>query len=301
MRTSTHSAALKAMQGLHASLLRVLDNARPVTTGKRVELPSDDPVSAARITSLKSQIAREAGFRKAAAEGRERLSLAASALGAGSNALRSAQTAALRGLNSATLGQRERDILAEEVDQALAATLGLANTRAQGRSLFSGFQTSTDAFGTTVAAGRVSAVAYQGDGGTGAVQVGEAVQVRSNLPGDRVWDRPGASALASLIRVRDALLAGDEAALRGGLAELESAQAVLSTAHADAGALMRSMEDRENALEASSLELTALLSAHEDADLALSATRYQQALGAYEAGLLASAKVLELPSLMRYL
>ena len=301
MRSTSLAAALGSIRDLQNSLARVQAQAAPLSSGRRVVVPSDDPVSAGRIVSLQGQQQRLEGYAKSAAEAKERLSSVSGALNGLQAALRSAQSAGLRGLNDASLNATQKAILAEQVDHILKQALDVADTKVQGRSVFAGFQTQASAFATTLSGALVTSVSYQGDGGVSQAQIGESVQVAMGSPGDAIFKAAGASIFDSLIVMRDALTSGNAASLAAGTAELDRAMQGLSQHQALAGARLAAIDSQDQRLNAQRSSLTALLSRHQDTDMAQAATLYQQELSVYQAGIMASAKIAQLPNLMSYL
>jgi flagellar hook-associated protein 3 FlgL len=254
------------------------------------------------IVNLNSQMERNTGFTSAASSGASQLGLASQVLGQAYSVLQTAQTAALQGLNDGTMNQGDLDTLATQVDQSLNQMVDLANTKQGGESLFAGYQTQTTAFSTTTnAAGQVTGVTYQGDAGVVNAQVGESMSVQTNVTGSAAFDAAGASTFQSLIAIRDALSAGDQAALQTGLNQLQQAVTTVSAQESRAGALQATLQSRQTALGAQNNTLSTQLSAEQDTDMSTVAMQYQQALTTYQAGIQAAGLVAQMPSIVNYM
>ena len=301
-RISSSQMAVNAATYLQSPMQQIQDASVQLGTGKRVNQPMDDPVAEGMIVNLNSQMERNNGFTAAAGTGASQLGLASQLLGQAFSVLQTAQTAALQGLNQGTMNQTDRDALAVQVDQTLNQMLNLANTKQAGRSVFAGYQTATDAFGaTTNAAGKITAVAYQGDAGMVQAQVGENMSVQTNVTGSTAFDAAGASTFQSLIAIRDSLSAGDQAGLSAGLSQLQQAIQTVTAQESRAGGLQASLQARQTALGAQNNTLSKERSQRQDADMAAVAMQYQQAMTTYQAGIQAAALVAKLPSIVNYL
>lgn len=302
VRISSNQLAVNAANYLQEPQQQLNQFSTELGTGLKVNQPMDDPSGESQIVDLNSQIERDTGFTAAAQSGASQLSLSSQILGQAYSVLQSAQSAALQGLNQATVNQSDMNDLASQVDQALNQMLSLANTQQGGRSLFAGYQTATQAFATTTnASGQVSAVTYQGDSGVSQAQVGENMSVAVNIPGNGAFDAAGASTFQSLIAVRDALQAGDQTALKAGLTQLQAATTTVSGQESRAGALQASLQSRQTALGAQQNTLSAQLSNVQDADMSTLAMQYQQAMTTYEAGIQAAGLVAQIPSIVNYM
>jgi flagellar hook-associated protein 3 FlgL len=158
MRLSTagfHRNSINAILEHQTKLARTQEQ---ITTGRRYQSAADDPIAATRAAALDRTLADNAQYERNSNLIEARLSHEEQALADATTLLQRVRELALQGANT-TLGPDERRMLANDVQQNLAALLDLANTDdANGEFLFSGTSTSTRPFsmGTT-------GVNYQGD------------------------------------------------------------------------------------------------------------------------------------------
>ena len=133
---------LAAVQGLRQN---IFDRQEQVTSGKRVNRPSDDPAAAERIAQFHNVIQTTDKRLFAVSEGQSRLNLSEATLGSAGNTIQRAKELAIR-LRNDTNSATERTNTAKEVNELLQGLVALANTNFNGRSLFAGFETQTDAY-----------------------------------------------------------------------------------------------------------------------------------------------------------
>src|SRR5262245_458023 len=123
-----------------------LDQTRDrVSTGRRIENPSDAPGDIAELLRTQSHVA-ELTRRQSATDG-ALVSMRASeaALGDVSNSLRQARTLALQARNG-TVSADQRQVLADQIEQIAGRVRDLANTQVDGHYLFAGTNTDTAPF-----------------------------------------------------------------------------------------------------------------------------------------------------------
>lgn len=144
-----------------------------LSSGKRINRPSDDPTGAARLLGLSESLKVTEQYQKNIEHVRARLELEDSALGAVGDALQRARELTVQALND-TNGPQDRAAIAAEVRQLMDEVLGLANRKdAAGEYLFGGFQGQNTPFSHDGA----GTFTYNGDQGQRQVQVGPARQV----------------------------------------------------------------------------------------------------------------------------
>jgi flagellar hook-associated protein 3 FlgL len=302
MRIAANEIPIHMTANVQESLRPVQSASQQLSTGKRVNMPSDDPLAAGKIVDVHSELSRDDSYLQSADTVDAQLAMSASILGRVHTLMVKAQNYAIEGLNQSTESPVDRATLAASVDAVLQQTVALANTRHQGESLFAGFQTQATPFDMVSGQdGAVQKVEYKGDEGVNHALVGDQMAFALNLPGDAVFQSPGASVFDSLIELRNALNQGDERALDGALDQVQAAMGVVSMAQAHAGSLEKALETRKDALGALESNLHENLSTNEDADMAKTAADYQQALNVYNAGIQSTAMISKLPTVINYL
>jgi flagellar hook-associated protein 3 FlgL len=164
---------------------RVVHTQEQVSTGLRVNSPSDDPVAAARIAQLDSSLSRLDQYHANSLFARNQLGLEEEALTEAIGNLQRIRDLTLQA-NNASTSAADRQIIAGEIRQQRSALLALANTTdVDGRHLFGGYrETATpfvsDASGTIV---------YNGDQGQRTLQISDSRFVAINDSGADVFQR----------------------------------------------------------------------------------------------------------------
>ena len=171
--------------GITQGQIRVLRAQLQIASGKRITKPSDDPTGAARVLGLVQRLAGGDRYAAASQTARSRIDYGASNLQDISGLVTETRELLLQGMNGTT-NASERELLAENVSQIRSQILELANGKGTGGFLFSGLQTSTKPFVSSVVGGRESVV-YTGNGEATEVLVGEDLVVKTGIPGDQVF------------------------------------------------------------------------------------------------------------------
>jgi flagellar hook-associated protein 3 FlgL len=161
---------------------RIAETQNQVATGKRVNLPSDDPFAAARISELDASLTKLDQYRANGAFAASRLGLVEETLVSVVDNLQRVRELAVQG-NNATLSHADRLALAAELRERYDGMLALANASdANGRFLFSGYSEKTQSF-TQTAAG----VVYNGDSGQRQLQLSDNRLVAVNDSGSALF------------------------------------------------------------------------------------------------------------------
>ncbi len=159
---------------------------RQLASGKRIERPSDDPVAAARILPLRTDLRALARMQDNAATARSVLDLGAGALDQISQAMTRVREITLQAANTGRSGD-DRNTLAAEVEQLLDQLVSLADTQRGGRFLFGGSVDGTAPFVRRDGDDGRTRVIYQGDSRERLVEVGPGVRMAVNLAGDALF------------------------------------------------------------------------------------------------------------------
>jgi len=185
MRVSNDTLRSAFLAALDDARRRVLDTQEKVSTGLRVNAPSDDPVAAARIAHLDASLARIEQYEANAIFARNQLGLEEEALNDVIDNLQRIRELVLQANNS-TASTADRQIIAAEIRQHRDALLALANTTdVDGRHLFGGYREAAAPF-TTNASGDV---VYGGDQGQRTLQISDSRFVAVNDSGADVFER----------------------------------------------------------------------------------------------------------------
>lgn len=185
MRVSNDTFRSAFLAALDAAQKRVLHTQEQVSTGKRVNVPSDDPVAAARVAHLDASLSRLDQYQSNTVLARNQLGLEEESLQDVLANLQSIRELALQANNSTT-SDADRRIIAGEIRQYRESLLALANTTdAEGSYLFSGYAQTATPFSI----GTGGTVVYNGDQGQRSVQISDGRFVAVNDSGAEVFQR----------------------------------------------------------------------------------------------------------------
>ena len=289
---------LRTLSNINSQLLRLARFQEQLSTGRRVNRPSDDPVNARRAIEIQTAISQNERFISNITDARPHLVESESMIQQVVNIIHRAKELTLQAAND-TNAQEQLDFIAIEIDQLLEAAAVAANHRTNGRSIFSGTRTLSDAFGITRVAGEITALTYQGNTQNIDISVAPGSLVTINLPGSSVFQST-VDIFSTLIGIRDDLRAGNKASLQTTrLDELDAALSQLLRSEARFGAVSNRFDTVSNNTEGFVLELRIVLSDKVDADFAAAMVGFNTEQNAFIAALNAAARVLQ-PSLLDF-
>jgi flagellar hook-associated protein 3 FlgL len=166
-----------------------------LASGRRVNLPSDDPAAAAILSLNHARASQADQFLQVIGGVSARLQVADSTLGSVVSSLDRAISLGVEG-GGATLSAANRNAIAGELQGLLQEIISLANTSFQGTYLFGGTSDQKAPFSANLAS--PSGVAYAGNNGANTLAVGENFSVSTNIPGSRLFTAPGGDVFQAL-------------------------------------------------------------------------------------------------------
>lgn len=310
MRISTSFLLNNLSRGIAQQLARMQKLSEDISTGKRVRKPSDDPIAASRGLAIRALRAGVAQHKINIDDAKDWLSATERALMKAQEVFENAADAALRAGNS-TLSDDERRALAQDVDGLISELVDLANTQYDGRYIFAGLKTLTRPFVLTKNAGTPSyTVTYEGADGSKQIEVEPGTTMQVNTNGGEAFmqgiaEAGGMNVFQILVALRDHLLAGDASAtfqddIASDIAATQAAQDRIMNLVTGIGAKVRRLDRASMKLSQDEVELEALLSNTEDADVFKAITDLQLQETVYRAALGAAAGIMQ-TSLLDYL
>ncbi|MBC7083004.1 MAG: flagellar hook-associated protein FlgL [Firmicutes bacterium] len=310
MRISTSYLLNNLSRDIAQQLARMQKLSEDISTGKRVRKPSDDPIAASRGLAIRALRAGVAQHKINIGDAKDWLSATERALMKAQEVFENAADAALRAGNS-TLSDDERRALAQDVDGLISELVDLANTQYDGRYIFAGLKTLTRPFVLTKNAGTPSyTVTYEGADGSKQIEVEPGTTMQVNTNGGEAFmqgiaEAGGRNVFQILVALRDHLLAGDASAtfqddIASDIAATQAAQDRILNLVTGIGAKVRRLDRASVKLSQDEVELEALLSNTEDADVFKAITDLQLQETVYRAALGAAAGIMQ-TSLLDYL
>jgi len=149
MRISTQMMYEQNMRGVTESQSKWLSYGEQMSTGQRVNRPSDDPIAASQAVVVSQSQAQNSQYTLARSFATQKVSLEENVLGQVTTALQSAQEKIVYAGNG-TLSDNDRNSLATDLQGIRDQLLNLANsTDGNGCYIFAGYKTDAAAFDQT--------------------------------------------------------------------------------------------------------------------------------------------------------
>lgn len=270
------SRALRDLQANYADLAKAQER---VSSGKRINRPSDDPAGTRTAVRVRDSLnALEQHLRNI--DGADRsTSTAETALASAGNVMQRVKELALQAAND-SLSASDRTAVLQEVQQLGDALVSLANTKNGDEYVFAGQQTLTPPFASLTAA-------YAGDTLAINARISPGVSIQTNITGDAAF-APALAAVAQLVTDLSAGTRPAPATLTG----LDAGFNALLTQRTKLGAVVNRLTETRGFVESSADAATKLLSDLEDADMADVIATYANRQTTYEAAIAVNAKIL---------
>lgn len=281
------------LRNLQTNLTAMARLQSQMSSGKKIQVPSDDPAGAGQVMHLRATQRQLAQYARNAADGDSWLTTVDSALGAALDTIRRARALVVQS-GDGGLGPASREALAVEITELRNDLLAQANTRYQGRTVFAGTSDAGVAFGD-------DPVPYTWTGSADAAverRVGGSTSIRVDADGAQVFGEGDDSVFALLDTIAAELRAGVDVTARLDAMD-DRTQAVLTVA-ATTGSRQRVLQSISAQLSSQTLTVKSQLSGIEDIDLAEVIMNLQLQEVAYQGALSAGARVLQ-PSLLDFL
>jgi flagellar hook-associated protein 3 FlgL len=251
-----------------------------VSSGKRVRVPSDDPLSAQHAVQDQAEITQIDAYTQASDSASSRLTAMDSSLGDVVNQLTRALTAA-QSAQGSVVQQATRDAAALTLQGVRDAIAGDINTSFNGTYLFGGSKATTKPY---VPGG--AGWTYQGDGTPVSVDIRQGRSVTIAMSGQDILKGTDATdVLTSLDALATAVSSGNAAGIVTGIDALNRAFGRATQAQAQVGIGEANITDGTTQLAALQTAATTRLAADQDANVAAAITKMNQAQVAYQSAL----------------
>jgi flagellar hook-associated protein 3 FlgL len=301
MRVTHQTIATQVIDELQRAYQRVAKTQEMVTTGRRINHLSDDPIGAARVLGFLSAERSLDQYEK-------NLNTAVPLLEQGDSVLdqvvdrlaRAKELAVAMASDSHSAEQRAQTAI--EIRELFNQVLGIANTKVEDRFIFAGFLNTAPPF--AVAGGTV---VYGGDSGEIFVQTGEARSIALNVPGDQVFQGAGVAAGVDVFDVfldLETALQGNDAGgadgIRTQIGRLDQAIDQVLSFRAEFGARANSAQAAREAIQVMKGRYREWRSQFEDADALAVYSDFARYQYIFQAALQSASQMLQ-PSLLDFL
>jgi flagellar hook-associated protein 3 FlgL len=253
-----------------------------ITTGKRVNRPSDDPVEISSILSHRKTISSLDQYSENISKAKLHINTVDDVLGMVTDLLRDAKDI------SFDTDPAMRAEMAEQVAAIRDQVLQMANYQIDGKYLFSGDATQTAPYNSTT-------WLYNGDAGTKDTVIGENMQIAITADGRSVFGPDGANVFDVLNDLESALTAMPVVAtdITDQISNLDSAVDRISTVRARNAGVYQRLDATENHYNYFKVNVQDMLSNAEDADIAEAIVNFQVQQTTYESTLSTSSMIIQ--------
>ena len=296
MRLTNRLMADTVLNSLYKNTQQLLKLQEMVSSQKRINRPSDDPIGMRKILDYRKVLSSIDQYNTNITHGKTQIDLTESCLEAIDDLVLKARRIAVE----QSAGELEnRPTAAQEIKKIYDQILQLANTKLGDTYILSGHQTDTAPFSRDADYNAT----YHGDDGDKRIIVGDNLNIKINVTGEDAL-RSGVDVFDSL---RDLINGLEDPDTTAGTAQIATQITPLSNAldqikavRSEAASTFIQLETTENQLANFKLNIEDMLSDTEDADMAQAIVELQVQQTAYETSLATAARILQ-RSLMDFL
>jgi flagellar hook-associated protein 3 FlgL len=242
-----------------------------ISSGRSVNVPSDNPIAAALLVQNNDQATFNSGYLQSLGSVQGQLSTADSTLSSAESALQRAISLGVEGGNG-TLSASDRTAIAVELQGIQSQFVSLANASYEGRYVFAGTNTNTPPF--VVDNTSPSGITYVGNTDVNQVSIGSGCKLAINLPGSQLFSATGNNVFLALNSLIQALQTNT--GIAAAVTSLGGANSYLTAQRVFYGNAANQAQSQTTYLDAAKLQLTQQQNTLGAADFAAAATDLTQ-------------------------
>lgn len=291
------------LRNISNNLGRMNNLQNQMSTGRRINTPSDDPVGLTFSMRYRSEIAANDQYVKNADSAASLLDYTDMTLGQAGDILQRIRELAVKGASGGQ-SQEAYDAINLEVKQLYDQMVDIGNSKFNGKYVYNGQQTGIMPYSRLGIDDDGSPKAYENvtDNGQIHFEVSPGVTLASNIFGNEVFGEAGANnnAFKVISDISAALKTGDNEQISQLIGKVDECINNLLEKRAEVGARANRVTLLQDRLEGIGINLTGIMSKTEDADLSEVITNLKMDENVYQASLSAGAKLIS-PSLVDFL
>ncbi len=184
MRVTNNMISNSVAFNAHRAIARFLEMQTQMSSGRRINNPSDDPIGTIRDLDYRSELSKNQQYRGAIDQALNWQNTYESDLDDMTSMLSNARELAVA-MSNGTYDDSAREASANEVKSILERMMQLSNQKIEGKSIFSGFRTQTPPLQLSSTGAR-----YMGDTGSIDFQIDASSKLPVNLIGSDVFLKP---------------------------------------------------------------------------------------------------------------
>ena len=282
---------LKNISNSYSQIDKYMDQ---LSTGKKINRPSDDPVVAMRGVSHRDSLGKIEQYERNIAEVNNWMDNSDDAMNEAGQALHRVRELIIQASND-TYEENQRNNISKEVDQLKKHLVDIANTKVNNKYIFNGTNTTEARFDKD---GQLINAADTNNNDV-EIELADGIKVRSNV-------NPANAFPADLFSKLDEVVAelenpnASNATIEGYIEDIDGFTQSLTNERADLGARMNRVELMESRIAQQRVATTDLMSSNEDADMEKVIMNLVQAESVNRAALGAGSRVIQ-PTLLDFL
>ncbi|WP_404454305.1 flagellar hook-associated protein FlgL [Virgibacillus necropolis] len=293
MRITQGMLSSNMLNNLSNSYSKMGNYLEQLSTGKKINRPSDDPVIAMKGMNYRSQVIEVEQFQRNTTEVHTWMDSSDAALDKATKALQKMRELAVQASNG-TYDPKQRESIMKEVEQLKEHMIDIANTNVNGKFIFNGTKTDTKPIKVDEETGNLS---YVQDGSPVMIEVSSGTKLQANVAGSEVFSEDLFTKVNDFI---DALDRSDQTDIENSIGTLDGSIDKIINARADLGARMNRLELIEDRLSSQQISAKSMMSKNEDIDYEKVITKLIAQESVHRAALSAGSRIIQ-PTLLDFL
>lgn len=294
MRITNNMAYHDFLNNLTTNTNQVQNSLNQLSSLKKINRTSDDPLGASRVMNLTSTVAQNKSYSQTITEATSFVNTQDSALGAVNDSLLRIRSLIQSSANS-TQGADELAANKAEISQSIGAIVDSLNTNFDGRYVFGGSQTTTRPFETLEEDGVIIGLSYKGNTENLPREIATGVTIDLPTDGSQLMNTQGAGNLNNFLnQVMKALDTNDQTTLGNeSLTQVDQFRDMVSNQRTTIGAVSTRLQSASARNDTEKTQLQDTLSLTQDVDVAETYMTYQNQMTAYRATLAMGTKIMQ--------
>ena len=293
MRVTNNMLSNNLLRNLESAQTKTDQLQNQLSSGHRINRPSDDPVGIQNAMRLKSNISSVEQWKSNADEASSYMNTTDSTMGEITSMLQRVKEITLQGANG-TLSEVDRGAVADEVAQISDHLKTLANTQVGSKYIFSGTATDKKLIAED------GSFSLETNDSPVNFEVGNNLSIDISVNGKTLFGDSTSGIFATLSNLNTALRTNDAAGMDKALGDIDTDSDNVITLRTGLGARTNRMTALQEQLDYTSGNLQDSLSSIQDADMAKTITDFTNSQNVYKAALSVGAKIIQ-PSLVDFM
>ncbi|PAF29511.1 flagellar hook-associated protein FlgL [Paenibacillus sp. 7516] len=299
IRVTSGMMSTQMLSNLNRNLNRMDNMSNQISTGRKINKPSDDPVGVTYALRYRAELAANEQYQTNTDAAVSWLDTTDSNMQQALDVIKRLKELAIQGSNG-TLSGSDLEAVNLEVDELKNHLVDIGNTQIRGKYIFNG--ETYDQMPYQLSGGVTEFADVETDNGGVIYSISQQVTFQINTSGNEFFGSK--TETDNIFRIIDNLSAAlnseDQDAVSQQLENIESRSNKMQAALSEVGARSNRIELVQNRLLDQNLNFTTLQSKTEDADVASLMIQATSAQTIYEASLKSSAQIMQ-PSLMDFM